>query len=437
MMQNPHTRRYVVIRSSKSRLKTAATPAGLTAEPERVTRSGSKRGVDLSVLKKTSRADKLRGDMQSLSLDDVPYDDVLELRERGGYALLERLDAATLTAHEDMPQEAIQEAVGDAYVVVPDVPLSIGLPDQTQQRSTTRLTREMKAWPAQSGVAAAHAAGHYGKDVIVGVLDTGIDADHGEFRGREVPFLYVPLSLRERDMRDEVRGFDPGGHGTHVCGIVAGQQIGVAPEATLAVASVIESETTTTSLSRIIRGIDWFLELLERPEYSDKPALLNLSLGFVPDQLTSAGRSALMVVGDLLETLAATDILPIVAIGNEGPNNARTPGISPHVLAVGAVDQALEPAPFSGSAPLLGKPDVCGYGVGVWSSYERDRAGRPVYRPLDGTSMATPYVTGIAALMASRDPSLVGGDLRQALTDNALSINGHGARVGRGLARFV
>ena len=82
------------------------------------------------------------------------------------------------------------------------------------------------------------------KGVLVGVLDTGCDADHVQFRQKRIDFCHVPLHYESEKLR-EIRGFDISGHGTHVCGIIAGQHIGIAPEADLMVASVIESETAS------------------------------------------------------------------------------------------------------------------------------------------------------------------------------------------------
>ena len=77
--------------------------------------------------------------------------------------------------------------------------------------------------------------------MLIGVLDTGCDADHIQLRQKRIDFRYVPHHSESDNLR-EVRGFDVDGHGTHVCGIIAGRHIGVAPGADLMVVSVIESE---------------------------------------------------------------------------------------------------------------------------------------------------------------------------------------------------
>jgi subtilisin family serine protease len=135
------------------------------------------------------------------------------------------------------------------------------------------------------------------------------------------------------------------------------------------------------------------------------------------------------------------DVLPVVSIGNDGPGMLRAPGYFNEAFSVGALNFDLQPAPFSGGgiSPVTGKsePDIMGFGVNVLSSLERDIDGRSIYGVMDGTSMAAPYVTGIAALCACADPKLQGERLRNYLVKHAIKINADPERVGAGLARFV
>jgi subtilisin family serine protease len=110
------------------------------------------------------------------------------------------------------------------------------------------------------------------------------------------------------------------------------------------------------------------------------------------------------------------------------------------VLAVGAVDFDGQVAPFSGSGkPPDGgaaKPDVAGYGVGVYSSVERTFEGGSVYQRFNGTSMAAPYVAGIAALYRCEHPTWPVADVWKKLEDTALNLGAPADRVGAGLARY-
>jgi subtilisin family serine protease len=297
-------------------------------------------------------------------------------------------------------------------------------------------------WPVESGIHQAHNKGVTGSGVLVGVLDTGCDADHIQLRQKQIDFRYVPHHSESDDLRD-VRGFDVDGHGTHVCGIIAGKHVGIVPEVDLLVASVLESETNRTTLSRIARGLDWMLSQINSSENFGKPAIINMSLGFITEHLNKSDRNTLIVdVRRVISSLVEDyNVLPVVAIGNEGHGNMRAPGYFPETLSVGAVDFDHEPACFTGGgmSPIDDgtQPNIAGYGVDIFSCLERDRNNRSSYVCMSGTSMATPYVAGIAALCASADTKLQGKDLRQHLLNTALPLQAPENRVGVGLARFT
>ncbi|MDD3824382.1 MAG: S8 family serine peptidase [Anaerolineae bacterium] len=355
--------------------------------------------------------------------------------QRLGYAGAYVVD----TANDVMAAKA-REVLTPDYHIMPDI--EMGLPKAILSQRFVRRPRRKSYWPAESGVAEAHRQGITGKGVLVGVLDTGVDADHLEFRDRRLPFRYVPLQPTEGQIRS-VRGFDTNGHGTHVAGIIGGRNVGVAPDVELLVAAVIESETVKTSLERVMVALDWMLSHFQLPENADKPFILNLSLGFRPEWIgVTEIQSVVEGMHLLLRTLVMDfDVLPVAAIGNDGPGVVRAPGYFPECLSVGAVGPDLRPPWFSGSglSPVTQEtePDIAGYGVAVLSALERDLDRVSIYAEKSGTSMAAPYVTGIAALTASANPGLQGEALRRRILDNALRLEEGGSRVGAGLARFI
>ncbi|MEZ4866834.1 MAG: S8 family serine peptidase [Caldilineaceae bacterium] len=335
--------------------------------------------------------------------------------------------------------ERARELLEPDYLVLPDLRFTLPMPEIF--RRYARRPRGEPYWPESSGVALAHQQDILGQGVLVGVLDTGCDADHLELRNKVIDFRYIPLDPTSDAVRT-CRAFDVDGHGTHVAGIIAGRHVGVAPAVDLMVASVIESETLHTSLERVVIALNWMLAKFQLEENLHKPTIINLSLGFLPEWI-GQGQAATVSRGiqQILNTLVVDyNVLPIVAIGNDGPGRMRAPAYFPETLSVGAVDQHLQPAPFSGGgrSPLVpeNEPDLVGYGVDILSSLERTIEGRSVYATASGTSMAAPYVTGIAALLASMDPTLQGQKLRQHLLDHAVSIDAPSDRVGAGLARF-
>lgn len=355
--------------------------------------------------------------------------------QRLGYA-----GAYVVDTPNDVMAAKAREVLAPDYHIMPDI--EMGLPKAILSQRFVRRPRRKSYWPAESGVAEAHRQGITGKGVLVGVLDTGIDADHLEFRDRRVAFRYVPLQPTEGQVRS-VRGFDTNGHGTHVAGIIAGRNVGIAPDVDLLVAAVIESETVKTSLERVVVALDWMLSHFQLPENADKPFILNLSLGFRPEWIgVTEIQSVVEGMHLLLRTLVMDfDVLPVAAIGNDGPGVVRAPGYFPECLSVGAVGTDLRPPWFSGGglSPVTQEPepDIAGFGVAVLSALERDLDRVSIYAEKSGTSMAAPYVTGIAALTASANPGLQGEALRRRILDNALRLEAGGSRVGAGLARFV
>src|SRR5207244_844373 len=120
----------------------------------------------------------------------------------------------------------------------------------------------------------------------------------------------------------------------------------------------------------------------------------------------------------LMDRLREQNILPIIAVGNEGPGTSRSPGNYPNVLSVGAVDQHLKVADFSSSEvfqrdenPLV--PLVVAPGVGIPSCVPQGK-----YLEMDGTSIATPHVAGVAALLMQALPDSPVDDIEQAILQN-------------------
>lgn len=264
-----------------------------------------------------------------------------------------------------------------------------------------------------------------GDGVRVAVLDTGIEADHPDLE------LYTdtpgdptyPGGWAEFDETGErVTGstpYDTGRHGTHVSGTVAGgaasgTAIGVAPEAELLHGLVLDDDGGT--FAQLVAGIEWALE-------SDAD-VINLSLGSpgIYDQFI-----------DPIYHAAESDVVVVTAIGNQGADTSNAPGNVYGTISVGAVTDDGAVASFSGgdrinrsdwkSVPegwpeTYTVPTVVAPGVGVTSTVPGGYADKP------GTSMATPHVAGIAALLLSADPDASPEALSTALTETAWKPDG-------------
>jgi subtilisin family serine protease len=244
-----------------------------------------------------------------------------------------------------------------------------------------------------------------GAGVNVAVLDTGIFGDHPALAGRIADFVVMdPLGRRIT----ATPMFDAGAHGTHVCGTIAGGQtpegvhIGVAPEAKLLVAGVLVGDATIRTL---LEGLDWAIE-----KGAD---IVNMSLGF------NYYEPMFTEVFDVL--LGQYGVLPVIAVGNEAQGNISSPGNAYNALAVGALEKVgrtrTDVAFFSSGASLVfpgqephalvNKPDVVAPGVQVFSTIPPvlRAGGAYFYSYMDGTSMATPHVAGVAALLMSAFPN--------------------------------
>jgi len=266
-----------------------------------------------------------------------------------------------------------------------------------------------------------------GKGIKVAVLDTGVYGEHPALAGRVKDFIVIdPLGRRIASKPT----FDCGSHGTHVCGTIAGNDasgvaIGVAPEATLFVAGVLVGEAT---LHTLMEGISWAIE--------KGVDIINMSLGFSYYEPLFAE-----VFKMLIEQY---HILPVVAIGNENHGNSSSPGNAYNAFSVGAVEKMpgnkLDVPFFSSGASLVfpgaeqgtrvDKPDIVAPGVQVFSRIppERTSAGTFEYSYFDGTSMATPHIAGVAALLMAAKPQTPILALINALKVKASHPNGDGGR---------
>lgn len=253
----------------------------------------------------------------------------------------------------------------------------------------------------QIDVQAARQQGLDGSSVLVGVLDTGIDGAHPEFAGRRIEFAEFDENgaVISRSARDA------GSHGTHVCGLLAGRTSGVAPAADLAVAAVLTRRTPlgmVGSLIQIASGLNWLL-LNEFRGPGGEPGVdvVNASLGSVPYRP--------YLYGPLTTARTVVATLAVAAIGNlgrRGVGGHHSPGNYDIVVGVGAVDSQDRVADFSdwGPVPQHGnraKPDLVAPGVGLVSAVPGGG-----FAADSGTSMATPLVSGAAALLLQKDSTL-------------------------------
>ncbi|MCI3273214.1 S8 family peptidase [Streptomyces cylindrosporus] len=238
-----------------------------------------------------------------------------------------------------------------------------------------------------------------GAGVTAYVIDTGIRISHKDFGGR--------ASYGWDFVGNDKTASDGNGHGTHVAGTIAGTKYGVAKKAKVVAVRVLDNNGSGTT-AQVIAGIDWVTR------HAHKPAVANLSLGgYHNAQLDAAVRNSI-----------ASGVTYAVAAGNDGlPAALYSPADVREAITVGATDKADTRASFSnfGSAVDLFAP-----GVSITSASYASDTGKATF---SGTSMATPHVTGTAALYLADRPTATPAQVAKALVKLAVS----GKVSGRGL----
>ncbi|MEZ5577499.1 MAG: S8 family serine peptidase [Candidatus Competibacteraceae bacterium] len=281
-----------------------------------------------------------------------------------------------------------------------------------------------------------------GTDAIVAVIDTGVVLSHPDLQGQWVAgydFISNPSNAGDGDgidanPDDPGDGTDPGGgssfHGTHIAGTVAAatnNSVGVAGVAFGAKVMPLRA------LGRF-GGTDYDIEQAVR--YA---AGLPNDSGTVPPRradvinLSVGGPGFSTATQAVYDQARAAGVVIVAAVGNEGSSTPFYPAAFPSVLGVGAVDIDKARAPYSnfGTAVSVVAPggntarDVNGDGKpdGVLSTAASDSGGTLVndYAIWQGTSMATPHVAGVLALMKSVAPNLTPQDIDTLLASGALT----------------
>lgn len=269
-----------------------------------------------------------------------------------------------------------------------------------------------------------------GKGVNIAVIDTGV-AQHPDVKDRIIHFKDFVNNRKE--------AYDDQGHGTHCTSIAAGDGKasqgkfkGAAPEAGIVGIKVLDGNGSG-SFSNVIAGIQYAIE--KKDELGIK--VISMSLG---------GRVSKPYkddpVAQAVEAAAAAGISCCVAAGNSGPGakTVGSPGNAPSALTVGAADDkgtvdrsddsiasfsSRGPTPFDG----LIKPDVVAPGVNIMAADTKSG-----YRSLSGTSMATPCVAGIVAMLRQARPDLSPAQIKDILMANADPLaQGDGNTQGKGM----
>jgi hypothetical protein len=252
-----------------------------------------------------------------------------------------------------------------------------------------------------------------GNGIKVAILDTGFDLGHPEFAGRAFTtrtFVNQPV-------------MDLNGHGTHTTGTASGPQApagnvpryGIGFRTQIFVGKVLTNSGSGTQ-AQVLAGMNWAI--------ANRCQVISMSLGAqiaVQPSYTAAGNAALNAGCLIIAAAGNASIRP----GTIRP--AGAPANSPTIVSVAALDGGQRVAVFSNG----GKVDIAAPGVNVFSSWPRPT----LHNTISGTSMATPHVSGCAALWAQSNTALRGAALRARLQATAQPLPFPPSDVGTGLVQ--
>ncbi|CAE6390915.1 unnamed protein product [Rhizoctonia solani] len=249
-------------------------------------------------------------------------------------------------------------------------------------------------------VARADSSSANGSGTDIYAIDTGVNVGHEDFGGR----AHYGESFIEGESAD-----DENGHGTHTAATAAGKKFGVATGAKIIAVKVLDKRGSGET-SGVISGVCWAYGSFKKTK---RPSVATMSLGGLPSpSLDYAVEQA--IEGGLHFTVAA---------GNEDkPAESTSPAKVEPANTVGAVDSNNEKASFSNYGKSV---DVWAPGVRILSAWIGSSSATKI---LSGTSMATPHVAGILAVMLSRcenlnDPAILSEKLRKNAQENATFSN--------------
>ncbi len=359
--------------------------------------------------------------------------------------LLEKLRVAVVNeAARDRVSGLLKEKNGPFLSVEPERYLRL-LQAGSKGRGKKSILKDGTA--ATWGIQAINAAGgqNTGKGVKVAVLDTGFDFTHPDFSGR---------TIHRKSFVGTRQAIDKEGHGTHTAAVVGGgrkskgvrgnveesgtgkvvrsgegqgTRYGVAPGARLYIGKIMD-DNGEGSDGQALAGIEWALE--------KGCQVISMSLGASADE--ESGYS--VIFEQVGQIAAARNCLLIAAAGNESERGlgivaaVNHPANCPSIMAVGGLTAALEVAEYScagsgeSTGASAGQVDIAAPGDDILSA--KPGGG---YRRQSGTSMATAFVSGLAALAWEQYPKASAGEIWAKLVQQARRLALPASDVGAGL----
>jgi subtilisin len=306
------------------------------------------------------------------------------------------------------------------YVEIDQDVQILGFPNalrSAEQRNITATSQSIPWGITKIRAPEVHQTGNKGTGIKVCVIDTGIDYNHEDL-SQNYKGGYNFVNNTSNPMDDH-------GHGTHVSGTIAALDnnigvIGVAPEAYIYATKVLD-KNGSGSYSNVIAGIQWAID--------NKMQVISMSLG---------GSGFSQTMKDACDKAYNSGIVIVAAAGNSGSNSDTIgyPAKFDSVIAIGATDSSDNRASFSSVGPSL---ELSAPGVSTLSTVPKgtcsmcDPSG---YRSANGTSMATPHVSGTVALILKAHPNKTNAEIRKMLQETVVDLGKQGRDIYFGYGRI-
>jgi len=330
----------------------------------------------------------------------------------------------------------------------------------------------MKVRPSDSYSDTAHQLGFRGDGVVVAILDTGVDNEHRSLNDFDDMNDDPDLDPNSYSDAKWVAGYDAtsafsnqsgaddpddtAGHGTHVASTAVGTgssdrvYVGVAPGSYLVDVKVL-TDAGGSNAQYTINGIQWTINNVDQDwgnnDSSEGIDVVSMSFGNVNNPNSDdPGDNGSSAEARMVDEATDAGLVCVAAMGNDGKRRVPSPASADTAISVAAIDERDthdrtddSHSSYSNSGPREDdgddddedelKPDVAAPGTGINAatnaagSVQFPGQPRPMadnsYNSLDGTSMATPHISGMVAVMLSKDPGLTPSEVKELIHENS------------------